>query len=59
MKNKLPRKRKKAFIKEEGKLSYIAAQVVNDILFEEKGYCDFKFPKLKWEGRKLIIIKYY
>lgn len=53
MKNKLPRKRKKALIKKEGLISYIAAQVANDTNFEYNGYSDWKFPKLgKYNHRK-------
>jgi hypothetical protein len=48
MKNKLPRKRKKAFIKEHGRGTYIAFQMVNEIVLEERGYSDFKFPKYKY-----------
>jgi hypothetical protein len=59
MKNKLPRKRKKAMIKAEDRLSYIAAQVVNDFNMKEKGHSDFRFPKLKHENNKIVIIGYW
>jgi len=35
MKPKLPRKRKKAYIKHHGRLAYYATQIVNEILLEE------------------------
>lgn len=59
MKNKLPRKRKKAMIKAEHRLSYISAQVANDFNMKEKGYSDFRFPKLRVENNRLVIVGYW
>lgn len=59
LRNKLPRKRKKAMIKKEGRLSYISAQAVNDFNFIEKGYIDFRFPKLKIQNNKIVIFGYW
>lgn len=42
---KLPRKRKKAFIKHSGRSNYIAFIIISEILFEEKGVDDNRFPK--------------
>ncbi len=60
MKKKLPRKRKKYMIKKEGILAYISAQVVNEMVFERDGFCDYKFPV---HGpivkRKFTILGYY
>lgn len=44
--NKLPRKRKKAYKKAHAKGEYMMAQILNEILFEEKGE-PCRFPKLK------------
>jgi hypothetical protein len=46
MKNKLPRKRKKAFKKAHRKGEYMAIQILNEILFEAKG-TPCRFPKFK------------
>jgi hypothetical protein len=59
MRNKLPRKRKKALIKSEGSISYMAAQIANEILFEERGVSDFRFPKLKVLNNQIIINGYW
>jgi len=48
MKNKLPRKRKKAFIKNSSEGNYMAFQIINEIAFEENGFSDFRFPKYKF-----------
>lgn len=44
--NKLPRKRKKAFKKANAEGEYMMQQILNEILFEEKGM-PCRFPKLK------------
>ncbi len=60
MKNKLPRKRKKYMIKKQGILAYISAQVVNEMVFERDGFCDFRFPILGPMTRSTYpIIGYY
>lgn len=59
MKNKLPRKRKKAMIKAESRLTYIAAQAVNDFNMKEYGYNDFRFPKLQVINNKIVVVGYW
>lgn len=44
--NKLPRKRKKAYKKAHSPGEYMMAQILNEILSEEKGD-PCRFPKLK------------
>lgn len=46
VKNKLPRKRKKAFIKAKIRTDYLAIRILNEIMFEEKAE-PCRFPKLK------------
>ncbi len=58
-KNKLPRKRKKAMIKAEGILSYIAAQVCNDLNLKEKGESDFLFRKLKVIKNRITTVGFW
>lgn len=36
---KLPRKRKKRFIKSESKSNYLVCKILNEIVIEEKGDC--------------------
>jgi len=50
MQNKLPRKRKKAFKKAHQEGEYMMAQILNEILFEEKG-TPCRFPKVKMNPR--------
>jgi hypothetical protein len=46
--SKLPRKRKKAFIKKHGQSEYWSMQILNDVLFEStKDKQMLKFPELK------------
>lgn len=60
MKNKLPRKRKKAFIKSSGRENYLAFRIINEIDFEENGKSDFRFPKYKFtEGKGNVMIGYW
>jgi len=60
MKNKLPRKRKKAFIKKWGRGNYYAYQAINEIALEENGFSDFRFPKYKFiEGRGNVMVGYW
>lgn len=61
MKNKLPRKRKKAFIKKLGQTNYIAMQVVNEILYEQEGKpCKFEKLELnKNNPRKIDFLGYW
>ena len=60
MKNKLPRKRKKAFIKNSSRGNYLAFQIINEIAFEENRYSDFRFPKYKFiEGQGNVMIGYW
>ncbi|MEM6737425.1 MAG: hypothetical protein AAF620_15295 [Bacteroidota bacterium] len=49
--NKLPRKRKKKFIKEIGRTNYVAFQIINELDFEQHGISDWRFPKFK-KGQK-------
>jgi hypothetical protein len=43
---KLPRKRKKAFIKKHGMVNYVTAGIINEILFAESGHPRYKkFPE--------------
>ena len=60
MKNKLPRKRKKAFKKAMSKADYLTVILLNDILYEEGKPC--RFPKLRVNKDKpkgFDIIGYY
>jgi hypothetical protein len=60
MKNKLPRKRKKAFKKAKGGANYMTFQVINEVAFEENGFSDFRFPKYKFiEGQGNIMMGYW
>ena len=60
MKNKLPRKRKKAFIKNSSSGNYMAFRIINEIAFEENGFSDFRFPKYKFiEGQGHVMIGYW
>ena len=60
MKNKLPRKRKKAFIKSSSMSNYMAFQIINDIALEENGFSDFRFPKYKFvEGKGNVMTGYW
>lgn len=59
MKNKLPRKQKKAFIKEQGRGSYIVFQILNELDLEENGYSDFRFPHYKHINGKNVMIGYW
>ena len=61
MKNKLPRKRKKAFKKAMSKADYLTVILLNDILYEEEGK-PCRFPKLrknKDNPKGFDIIGYY
>jgi len=60
MKNKLPRKRKKAFKKAYTKGTYMMTQILNEILFEEKGTpCRFQKTKRDNSPRGYKIIGYW
>jgi hypothetical protein len=60
MKNKLPRKRKKAFIKNSSRGNYMAFQIINEIALEENGFSDFRFPKYKFiEGKGNVMQGYW
>lgn len=59
MKNKLPRKRKKIFIKNHGRPNYMAFQIINEIVFEENGRSDFKFPKYQHIDGENVMKGYY
>lgn len=46
LKNKLPRKRKKAFKKATQPSTYMMTRIFNEVLFEERG-TPCRFPKVK------------
>lgn len=53
---KLPRKRKKAFIKAHGSTEYMAAQICNELKFEEEPIKKWtKFPEFSILRNKIII----
>jgi hypothetical protein len=59
---KLPRKRKKRFIKELGLTNYIAYQVIAEIVFEKHDEIDNRFPAFKkgeWKHGKPVVDFYY
>ena len=58
MKNKLPRKRKKAYIKKHGSLGYMSMQIANEVMFEEKGTLQ-RFPEFILERTGEIKILFY
>jgi len=57
MKIKLPRKRKKAYIKEKGKPEYLGMRLCNEILYEEKPIKKHtRFPNYKVIDNKIVIL---
>lgn len=60
MKNKLPRKRKKAFIKDSSSGNYMAFRIINEIEIDEKGHSDFRFPKFRFvQGKGNVMVGYW
>lgn len=57
---KLPRRRKKKFIKEFGYQTYITQKIICEILYEENPVREnMSFYKYKVEGWKVLILKRY
>ncbi len=52
MKNKLPRKRKKAMIKATNRLNYLAAQVMNGLAPARRP----RFPKLEFNNNRNRVV---
>lgn len=60
MKIKLPRKRKKAYIKAHGFQEYVAATIIAEILYEENPVKkNTKYPELVWVKRKAVLLFYW
>lgn len=55
---KLPRRRKKAYIKTNGSLTYMSSQIVSEMMIQDGDTSQnwFKFPELKMVGRKCVTI---
>lgn len=56
---KLPRKRKKRFIKALGRISYLSAQLMGEILRDEGKKDAHKFPVLLFRNKRVLIVGYW
>lgn len=60
MKIKLPRKRKKAFIKTRGRSDYYSATLINEVLYEENPVKkNTKYPEMIWIKRRAVTLFYW
>jgi hypothetical protein len=56
---KLPRKRKKAYIKRFGAVSYFGVRITSEILAEENVKAANKFPKYKVVNGRFVVTGYW
>ncbi len=52
---KLPRKRKKRYIKELGSLSYMSVRIVFEVLYEEDKTISRRFENLSVVNNKIVV----